>query len=287
MVPSAPPRGRVRPAGDDDPHRIGVAQPKTAHVEPRIVRPRGAGSNEDRVGARAHQMHLGTRAGAGDPAAFARGGRDAPVERGGELERQTRPPGPDAPHEARVDLLRLGGETCGRHLDPGRPQRRETGARDPRIRILDGRDHPRDPGGDQRLGAGRRLADMGAGFQRHVSRRAARGRSGLRQSLRLRVRPPAIRRPAPTDDAALRDDHAAHCRIGPDPPQTAPGKPQRRAHVARVDVRQSHAVSRRPSRSRAAEARTRIPRNRRLPGSFCRRWRTARKPRCRSAPGSP
>ena len=232
-------------------------------------------------------MHLGARARPGDPAALAGGRRDAPVERRGELEGQPRPSGPDPDEKARVHLLRLGGQAPGLDVDPGGPKRREPRPGDARIGILDGRDHPGDSGGDQRVGAGRRPADMGAGFERHVGRGAARGRAGPRQRDGLGVRPSAVRRPAATDDAALRDDHAADGGVRPDPAQSAPGEPQRRAHVARVEIRQGHAVSRRRPPSRAGAARRRTPRNRRLPGSSCRRWRTARRPPCRSAPASP
>lgn len=48
--------------------------------------------------------------------------------------------------------------------------------RDLRIGIGDGRDHPRDARSDDRVGAGRRLAVMGARLQRHIKRGAARPR---------------------------------------------------------------------------------------------------------------
>ena len=46
--------------------------------------------------------------------------------------------------------------------------------------------------------------------------------------------PPAIRRPAPPQDAPVPHDHAAHCRVRPDPPQTPPPERQRQRHPAVV-----------------------------------------------------
>ena len=86
-------RQRQRPA-HHHPHRVrAAAMPEVAHVEPRVVAAHRAGADQHRVGLRAHQVHLGPRPRAGDPAALAGAGGDPAVERGGELQRQHRPPG--------------------------------------------------------------------------------------------------------------------------------------------------------------------------------------------------
>ena len=58
-----------------------------------------------------------------------------------------------------------------------------------------------DAGGDQGIGAGRRLAVMAAGLERDIGRGAARRLAGPRQRLGLGMRPAAGLRPAAPDDA--------------------------------------------------------------------------------------
>ena len=67
-----------------------------------------------------------------------------------------------------------------------RPRRAEQGmplSRHARIGILDRRDHPRDSGRDQRLGAGRRATMMCAGLKRYIRRCATRGLARLTQGI--------------------------------------------------------------------------------------------------------
>src|ERR1700687_2711048 len=91
-----------------------------------------------------------------------------------------------------------------------------------RIRILDRRHHARDAGGDDGVGAGRRLADMRAGLQRHVERGAARGLAGALERLGLRAEAPAGLRPYATYDVAVLDNDSADGGIRPGPPLPAP-----------------------------------------------------------------
>ena len=184
--------------------------------------------------ARALAMHQTPRLGAGDPAAFPGGRRDAPVEGGGELERDPGPVLGLAQEETRVILRRLGGEDPEVDGNPGIPQGLEPRARHARVAVLDRRHDARHSGGDQRIGAGRGLAVVRTGFERDVGGRPTRRVTGLGQRLRFRMRPPSRRRMAAPDDAAVLDDDAAHRRIGPGPPHAAAAQAQRMGHVAGV-----------------------------------------------------
>ena len=104
---------------------------------------------------RAQQMRALARRRAGDPAAFARSGRDPPVERGRQLQRDERPAGSHALEEPGIDLGRLVGAQPAFDGDPGLAQPRETAAGDPRVRVLDRGDDARAP---RRRSAPRRKA---------------------------------------------------------------------------------------------------------------------------------
>src|ERR1700686_2019503 len=84
----------------------------------------------------------------------------------------------DAPEVSGVIARRLGRAEPDIDRDAGGPKFRVALSRDFRIRILDRRDHARDAGGDDGVGAGRRLAKMRAWLQRRVERGAARSFAG-------------------------------------------------------------------------------------------------------------
>ena len=63
-------------------------------------------------------------------------------------------------------------------VEPGGPQPRYPAAGNPRVGILDRDHHPAHPGGDQRIGARRRLAPMTAGFEGDVGDGAPRRLAG-------------------------------------------------------------------------------------------------------------
>ena len=70
-------------------------------------------------------------------------------------------------------------------------QQSETSPGDARVWVFQSADDPRDAGGDDRLGAGRRHAVMRARLQRDIERRAARGLAGFVERAPLGVRPTA------------------------------------------------------------------------------------------------
>ena len=105
---------------------------------------------------------------------------------------------------------------------------------DIRIGILDRRHHARDPGGDDGIRTGRRLADMRARLQRHIERGAARGLPGTPERLGLGMGPAACLRPATADNDAVPDHHRADGRIGPGAALPAPPERQRQRHETLV-----------------------------------------------------
>ena len=109
--------------------------------------------------------------------------------------------------------LRL--QNAGGDRDPGSAQHREPLPRHPRVAVLDGADHAGDAGGDQRLGAGRGAAVMGAGLERDIGGGAARQLPGLGQRQGFGMGPPARLGPAAPDDPAALHDHAADGGVRP------------------------------------------------------------------------
>jgi hypothetical protein len=185
---------------------------------------------------RAPEMDRPIRHRPGDPQALRPGRRAEAVAGTGELEMDGRA-APRHPGDV-ADMV-------ARRLRPHQPgldrhaplaQERVAASRDPGIRILDRADHPGDAGGQDRLGAGRRAAVMGAGLQGDVEGRAAGGLAGGRERQRLPVRAPARRgRPRPEDAPRIRLDHdGAHRRVRPRGAEAAPAQRQGEAHEGRV-----------------------------------------------------
>jgi len=98
------PRARrdTQMAIDDDPHRRAVRQPGQPAGQLRVIGQHGRGADQDRVMRGAQEMGALARQRTGDPAAFAGGGGDASVERGGELQRHQRPAEPHALQKAGI-----------------------------------------------------------------------------------------------------------------------------------------------------------------------------------------
>ena len=140
---------------------------------------------------------------------------------------------------------------------------------------------PARPRRDQRRGAGGRGTGMGAGLQRDVGGGAPRQRAGLLERDRLRVRAAAVagvaapgHRPSPP-----------RCNRPPGwarPARAAPGKPER----ARIHPSSASAIVQSSSRPTASGRSSDTSlRSRPQPGNSCRRSRSGRRRRCRSAPG--
>ena len=130
----------------------------------RIVGDHRADADHHRVMRRAQQMRAVARRLAGDPSAFADASRDPAVERGGELQRDQRPAVADAHEETGIELARRFARRarsrprCRRRASAAspRPETRGSGSSiATTTRAI--------AGGDQRIGARRRLAVMAHG----------------------------------------------------------------------------------------------------------------------------
>src|SRR5262249_5647369 len=97
------------------------------------------------------------------------------------------------------------------------------------------------------VGAGRRLAMMGAWLERDIERRPARGGTGTAERLGLGMGPPAGLGPAAADNHAVLGDHCADGGVGPGASAPAPAPPKRERHEAGV-FRATHG-QRHPMRS--------------------------------------
>ena len=154
------------------------------------------------------------------------------VGRHRELERHVRPPVAHAADMPGMGAPRLLGAEPDIDRDALLAQPRMALAGDLRIGILQRRHHARDAGRHDGVDAGRRLAVMRAGLERHVERRAARRLAGAPQRLDLGMRPPARLGPAaPDHDAVLHHDRADR-RIRPRIAEPAPAERQRERHEA-------------------------------------------------------
>ena len=140
---------------------------------------------------RAHQMNARARGLAGDRRRAAAGKAGLAVGRDRELEHHMRAAVLHAADVAGMRPPRLVGADADLDHDARFGHPPMAGARDLRIGIDQRGDHPRDAGRDDGVGAGRRLAVMRAGLERHVERRAARGGAGAAQRLGLGMGPPA------------------------------------------------------------------------------------------------
>ena len=167
---------------------------------------------------RAQQMRALARGLAGDPAALACGGRDLAVEGRRELQGDQRATLGEPREKSGVDFRRLGGEKAGLDCDAGGAQHGQTAPGDAGIGILDGHDDAGDPGGDQRIGAGRGLAVMAARLEADISSGTCGARAGAGQRLGLAMRPAAGLGPAAADDGAVLHDDAADRGVGPGRP---------------------------------------------------------------------
>ena len=252
-------RRQAQAAVEHHPDRRARLEAGQAAGQRRIVGERGAAADHDRVVGRAQPVAARPRRLAGDPSAGAGPGRDAPVERGRELQGHERPAGALLEEEAGVQRLGLGAHQPEVDLDPGLPQLRDALAVDPPVGAERRGDHPAHAGVDQRHGAGRRAAVVRAGLERDVDRGAERARAGPAQRLDLGVRPAARLGPAAAHDAAVLDHHAADRGVRPGAAEAALGQPQRQRHEAAVELirrRRRHRVGRRPRlRSRSPSSR--------------------------------
>ena len=102
-------------------------------------------------------------------------------------------------------------------------------ATDARVRIGEGNDDAGNACRDDGIGAGRRPAVMGTGFERDVEGRPPRLLAGLRQRLGFAVGTAAGRGDGATDDGSVPDHDGADGGIG----GGEPGVPTRQAHGGR------------------------------------------------------
>ena len=179
-------------------------------------------------------MHLGPRRLARDRDRLASGGADLLVGGDGKFQDHTGALVADAAEMPGVIVGGFRGAQPNFDGDPGRAKLGMPLAGHFRIGVFDRRHHPRNAGGDHRIDARRRFAEMRAGLQRHIERSAPRGFAGASQRLGLGMRPSAGLRPATADDDAVFHHDRADGRVRPGAPQPAPAERQRKLHEALV-----------------------------------------------------
>ena len=219
--------GMRKRAVQHHPHRRARLHARQAAGQQRIVRQHRADPDQDGVALRAQQMHPRLRGLAGDRDRLAAGSGDLVVGRHRELQDHMRALVADAPEMPGMIARGLRGAQPDIDRDAGGAQPGMALPGHFRIGILDRRHHARNAGGDDRIGAGRRLAEMRARLQRHIERGAARGLAGARQRLGLGMGPAAGLGPAAADDDAVLDHDRADGGIGPGAALPAPAERQR------------------------------------------------------------
>ncbi len=158
------------------------------------------------------------------------GGARLTIGRDSELEQNVRPPFPHPQNVTGVIAARRLGADTDINRDAGGAQPRMSCTGDLGVWILDRRDHARDAGGDDRVGARRRFAEMRAGFECDVERGALRLGAGTAQSFDLGMRPAARLGPAAADDRAILDQYRADRRIRPGAALSAAPQRQGQGH---------------------------------------------------------
>ena len=111
------------------------------------------------------------------------------------------------------------------------PQDRHAFACDQRIRIRRADDNARDPAFDDGIGAGRLLAVVTAGLQRHIHGRSPHIFRRIRQRCALRMQLAIARVPALGENAPVTHDDCANHRIWRGPAPAAFGKLQCSTHI--------------------------------------------------------
>src|SRR5262249_50833669 len=143
--------------------------------ELRVVGDRRADPDRDGVHRRAPAMRDGAAALARDPLRVAVLGRDLPVEAHRRLEDDQGPAGPRVLAEGLVLQAGARGELAARDhdLDALVAKDPEAAAGGLRARVVAADDDARQPGAQDRVGAGRLVALVAARLERDVERRAA------------------------------------------------------------------------------------------------------------------
>ncbi len=208
------------------------AMPGKRQVKQRIVGERRADADHDGIALRPQQMHALAHRLAGDGDRLAPGRAGFAVGGDRELEQDMRTAFGKAKNVTGVVAPRLIGADADLDGNARGAKPRVTLPCHFRIGIFQRRHHPRNAGGNHRIGAGRRFAVMRAGFERDVERRTARGLACPAQRLDLGMRPAAGLGPAAADNHAILDDHRADRRIGPGAAKPAPAERKRQRHEA-------------------------------------------------------
>jgi len=159
---------------------------------------------------------------------------DTTIKAAGEFKRHHRPACIDTQEKTHVIGAGFMREHAHVNRDARRLQDRNALAADARVAVCAGDHNARDISCHKRIGAGRGLAGMGAGFERDIDRRALGRRPRLPQGFGFGVGSAARLGPSPSDDAALLHNDAAHGGVGPDSPLPAPAQRQGQRHKARV-----------------------------------------------------
>ncbi len=226
--------GQPQRAIQHHPHRRPRFHPRQAAGQNRIIRQHGADADQDGVALRAQQMHARLRRLARDRDRLVAGGADLVVGGDGELQDHMGALVADAAEMPGVIVGGFRGAQANIDRDPGRAKFGMPLPGHFRIGVFDRRHHARNAGGDHRIDARRRFAEMRTGLQRHIERGAPRRLTGPSQRLGLGMRPSAGLRPATADDDAVLDDDRADGRVRPGAPQPAPAERQRKLHEALV-----------------------------------------------------
>src|SRR5207248_5603622 len=158
----------------------------------------------------------------GDPLALAAPGRDAAVERGGELQGDQRPAVAESAEEAGIDFDSFRPAEAGIDIETRRAQSSHALAGNARVGVLRSNHNPTYPCGDQRIGAGRGATPMATRLETDIGGGAASSVTRPVERLGLAMRPSARLRPPAPHDAAFVDDDAADRRVWPDRAEPAP-----------------------------------------------------------------
>ena len=166
-----PSRGQIKfSAGENEPRgRLERVSRIIADGEFRRICEKCSGSDHYGVGPAAELLHAPARIGSGDPLRISRLSRNAPVERHGKFEKHERFSGRDPFEKGFVEFAALLFQHAGRDFDTVTAEQFHGASGVFRVRIRTADDDAGEFFAQNGVGAGRRSAPRGAGFESDVN----------------------------------------------------------------------------------------------------------------------
>lgn len=159
-------------------------------------------------------LHIAARIRGGNPLALTARHGGAAIEAGSQLDGHPREGGTHPLEKARVERFRFARQQAEIGLDPRFGEHPQATPTHLGIGIDHGRHHPGHAGVDQRFGAGRGTAMVGAGFEGHIGGSTTGVVTGGAQGIDLGMGLARLLMPPFANHHAIFDQHGADAGLG-------------------------------------------------------------------------